>query len=315
MKMYERNYCPPTEVANAYYQNSQVESWDSFVIFPSPFEILFRWFHEIGLLIPHITVYQMILNICNYCSFNIVFLISWCGLRPSPLGTASITGLLHQPQMKDDGDCGAIGGMKIGRGNRSIRRKPAAMTLCPPQIPHDLTWDRIRAAAVRNRRLTAWARAKPIITVYLRTVKIHFMYEFWGSHGGVYGEYCLIGRDSVLSVPYSFRIYIVAWRSVFRLVNVFIDHLYTQLGTKSNYSSTANLHDSQITTASVTSFPAYCVFIRRFLVTASNSGRSSASSAQILSSEPPVGNCLTTDFVPSLKHLSADHVETSRFEK
>jgi hypothetical protein len=26
MKMYERNYCPPTEVANAYYQNSQVES-------------------------------------------------------------------------------------------------------------------------------------------------------------------------------------------------------------------------------------------------------------------------------------------------
>jgi hypothetical protein len=29
----------------------------------------------------------------------------------------------------------------------------------------------------------------------------------------------------------------------------FIDHLYTQLGTTSNYSAIANLHTSQITTA------------------------------------------------------------------
>jgi hypothetical protein len=34
------------------------------------------------------------------------------------------SGLLYQPQMIDDGDCGAIGGMKIGRGNQSTRRKP-----------------------------------------------------------------------------------------------------------------------------------------------------------------------------------------------
>jgi hypothetical protein len=36
-----------------------------------------------------------------------------------------------------DGDCGEIGGMMIGRGNRSTRRKPALAPLCPPQIPHD----------------------------------------------------------------------------------------------------------------------------------------------------------------------------------
>jgi hypothetical protein len=29
----------------------------------------------------------------------------------------------------DDDDCGAIDGMKTGRGNRSIRRKPAAAPL------------------------------------------------------------------------------------------------------------------------------------------------------------------------------------------
>jgi hypothetical protein len=50
--------------------------------------------------------------------------------------------------MIDEGDCGAIGGMKIGRGNRGIRRKPAPAPLCPPQIPLDQTRDRTRAATV-----------------------------------------------------------------------------------------------------------------------------------------------------------------------
>jgi hypothetical protein len=54
------------------------------------------------------------------------------------LGTAATTGVSYQPQMIGDGDCGEIGGMKIGRGNRSTRRKPAPAPLCPPQIPHDL---------------------------------------------------------------------------------------------------------------------------------------------------------------------------------
>jgi hypothetical protein len=53
------------------------------------------------------------------------------------LDTAATTGLVYQPQMIGDGDCGEIGGMKIGRGNRSTRRKPAPPPLCPPQIPHD----------------------------------------------------------------------------------------------------------------------------------------------------------------------------------
>jgi hypothetical protein len=35
---------------------------------------------------------------------------------------AATSGLLYQPQMIGEGDCGAIGGMKIGRGNRSTRR-------------------------------------------------------------------------------------------------------------------------------------------------------------------------------------------------
>jgi hypothetical protein len=51
--------------------------------------------------------------------------------------TAATTGLLYQPQMIGEGEWGEIGGMKIGRGNRSTLRKPAPAPLCPPQIPHD----------------------------------------------------------------------------------------------------------------------------------------------------------------------------------
>jgi hypothetical protein len=77
-------------------------------------------------------------------------------------------------------------------------------------------------------------------------------------------------------------------------VNGFIDHLYTRFGTTSNYSATANLHSSQITAAPAEPFPACCVFISRFLAAASNSGDSSASRSQVLSSQPPAQNCLTT---------------------
>jgi hypothetical protein len=48
------------------------------------------------------------------------FLNLCCGT----VGTAATTGLLYQPRMIGDGDCGEICGMKNGRGKRSTRRKP-----------------------------------------------------------------------------------------------------------------------------------------------------------------------------------------------
>jgi hypothetical protein len=45
-------------------------------------------------------------------NWGVFFLIS-CG---GTLGTAATTGLLYQPRMIGDGDCGDIGGMKICRG-------------------------------------------------------------------------------------------------------------------------------------------------------------------------------------------------------
>jgi hypothetical protein len=70
---------------------------------------------------------------------DVLIILIICGVGLSPLGTAATSGLLYKPQMIDEGDCGAISGMKISRGNRSTRRKPAPAPLCPPEIPHDQT--------------------------------------------------------------------------------------------------------------------------------------------------------------------------------
>jgi hypothetical protein len=87
--------------------------------------------------------------------YYLFFIIILSGVRLSAVGTVATTGLLYQPQTIDDVDCGAIGGMKIGRGNLSLQREPAPAPLCPPQIPHDQTQARTRAAAVGSQRLTA----------------------------------------------------------------------------------------------------------------------------------------------------------------
>jgi hypothetical protein len=54
-----------------------------------------------------------------------------------PLGTSATEWpLVPAPGDYDDGE---FGGMKIGKGNRSTRRKPAPASLCPPQIPFHQT--------------------------------------------------------------------------------------------------------------------------------------------------------------------------------
>jgi hypothetical protein len=73
------------------------------------------------------------------------------GVQLGPLGTAATNRpIVPAPGNYDDGE---IGGM-IGRGNQSIWKKPAPVSLCPPQTPHaDRT--RTRATAVGSQQLTA----------------------------------------------------------------------------------------------------------------------------------------------------------------
>jgi hypothetical protein len=56
-------------------------------------------------------------------------------------------GLLYQPLIIHNDECGAIGGIRIGKGNRRTRRNPAPVLHCSPQIPCYLTWARTQTAA------------------------------------------------------------------------------------------------------------------------------------------------------------------------
>jgi hypothetical protein len=96
----------------------------------------------------------------------------WVHLVRRPL-----IGLSYQPRTIDD-ECGAVGKMRIGRGNRSTRRKPASVPVCPPQIPHDLTRARTRAAAVENRRLTALVMARPCLGLEYVVVYLNFPHTY-----------------------------------------------------------------------------------------------------------------------------------------
>jgi hypothetical protein len=88
----------------------------------------------------------------------------WVHLVRRPLSD-----LLYQPRMIDD-DCGAVGGMRIGRGNRSTQRIPAQLPLCPIQILYDQIWARTRPAAVAqafsHRVVTAAARVRDHVNLY-----------------------------------------------------------------------------------------------------------------------------------------------------
>jgi hypothetical protein len=55
------------------------------------------------------------------------------GVQLGPLGTAATEWpIVTAPGEYDDGK---FGGMKIGKGNQSTRRKPAPAPICPSQIP------------------------------------------------------------------------------------------------------------------------------------------------------------------------------------
>jgi hypothetical protein len=51
-----------------------------------------------------------------------------------------------------------------------LGEKPVPVPLCPPQIPHGLTWLRNRASSVRSRRLTAWAISRTVLPVTVSSV-------------------------------------------------------------------------------------------------------------------------------------------------
>jgi hypothetical protein len=67
---------------------------------------------------------------------EVIVFLSWYsggGVQLGPLGTAATNRpIVLAPGDYDDGETSGM----IGRGNRSTRRKPDSVPLCPPQNPH-----------------------------------------------------------------------------------------------------------------------------------------------------------------------------------
>jgi hypothetical protein len=100
---------------------------------------------------------------------TLFFFLNWPSGWWSPIG--SIRHCDHKRLIvpaPDDYDDGEICGM-IGRGNRSTRRKPASVPVCPPQNPH-AALTRIRATAVGSQRLTAWGHSILLASIYYKNV-------------------------------------------------------------------------------------------------------------------------------------------------
>jgi hypothetical protein len=82
---------------------------------------------------------------------QVVFLLLFIGIvgggvQLDPLETAATSRpMVPASSDYDDGEIGVM----IGKGNRSTRRKPAPVPLCPPQTSHAAR-TRTRAAAVGN---------------------------------------------------------------------------------------------------------------------------------------------------------------------
>jgi hypothetical protein len=117
-----------------------------------------EWFSSIDFLI--------LLVILNYTA-----VLNWIGIvgggggvELCPLGNAGTNRLIVPAPSDYDGE---IGGMMTGRGNRSTRRKPAPVPLCPPQTPHAAR-TRTRAAAVGSQKLTASSTARPLYSSIFR---------------------------------------------------------------------------------------------------------------------------------------------------
>jgi hypothetical protein len=65
-------------------------------------------------------------------SLFIIVVIILSGVRLGSFGTAATYfGLLYQPQMIDDGDCGAVGGMKICGGKQKYSEKTYTSATSP----------------------------------------------------------------------------------------------------------------------------------------------------------------------------------------
>jgi hypothetical protein len=119
------------------------------VLSPVPSRFLTAVLTSTGSILHYIS--NVLSCVKSYLLGPIIFLYLPMGavVEPSPLFLRPFIALLYQPWMIDSDDCGAIDGMNGWQGKPKF-----PVPLCPPQIPHNMTSARTRAAAMGSRRDT-----------------------------------------------------------------------------------------------------------------------------------------------------------------
>jgi hypothetical protein len=121
------------------------------------------------------------------------------------LGAAATTGLLYQPRMIDNGDCGAVSRWRLD-GETEVLGEKRPQRHC---VHHNFHMTRpgfwTRAAAVGSRRLTTWSTAQPLIISSFVSVVWWFKLYF-----GVR----LIHLKREVQLQYSNNISLVSWGGV-----------------------------------------------------------------------------------------------------
>jgi hypothetical protein len=123
--------------------------------------------------------YEERITSCLTHSFVCPIFLRWCGSDPS-VDACLYASILRIPQMiwvwratvewYWQGKTEELGGI------------PVPVPLCPPQIPHGLTRARSRASAVRGRRLTTWAMARPFVCPITTLYQLHRLCSTYVSH-------------------------------------------------------------------------------------------------------------------------------------
>jgi hypothetical protein len=145
----------------------------------------------------------------------------------------------------------------------STWRKPAPVPLCPPKIPHDLTWARTWAATLGSQQLIAWAMACPIHK-FTWTSPDRKMQTPVSSSLNRLGDlgFGLVGTGHTASqCGYITVMCLSVYRHGF---NWWIVIEHSQIITTNNYNSLTGLYTPKITTTHKIKF-LMSVFTRRFL--------------------------------------------------
>jgi hypothetical protein len=82
---------------------------------------------------------------------------------------------LHNVLNRTINNYGGVDEMRIGGGNRSTWRSPVSVPFCPPKIPYDLIWGRIRDAVIGRWCPTAIAPSFNNITFELNPLSTKYV--------------------------------------------------------------------------------------------------------------------------------------------